>query len=363
MKVAVVHDRLDVRGGAERVVISLAKAFDADIFTLQFDSENTFENVKNVNIKELTSIKLKEDLIPWSYPFYHLSGMLRFLTLDLSDYDLVFTSGKLGHFSKGKKTIWYCHTPPRFLYDLKKFVLEYLEEKHGPIARGLAVPWWKIWRMFDTYAAELPNRIVTNSRQVKRRVKKFYGREATVVNPPVKIEKFIHKQPEDYFLSIQRPSPEKRIELQLKIFEKLEDENLIMIGDYENENYKRKIRKKVEKLENVKWIKQVNEKKLIDLYSKCKAVIQTSKNEDFGIVPIEAMASGKPALAVKEGGFKETILDGKTGFLIEKPYVQNFVKYLKEFDPSKFSSKECKKRAKEFSEKKFIKKMENKSKF
>lgn len=359
MDIAVVHDILDVKGGAERVAITLAKAFDADLYTLRYDQEKTFQDAKNLNVKELTSLKIKESQIPWIYPFFHFFGLLRIKSLNLSDYDLVITSGKLGHFATCKNSIWYCHTPPRFLYDLRDFILEYLRKEHGAIARSTAPFWWKFWKTLDQHAAMNHEAIVANSDQVKERIEDSYGRSSKVVNPPIKTEKFKHRKPRDYFFSVQRPSPEKRIGLQLRIFEELENERLIMVGDYENERYNRKIRNWVERLDNVEWINSVDEEELVKLYSECKAVIQTSKDEDFGIVPVEAMASGKPVIAVSEGGFKETIIHEKTGKLIEKPYVKNFVHEIRNFDYSNFDPKNCKARAEYFSEERFVKKMED----
>ncbi len=357
MNIAIVHDRLDVMGGAERVIISLAKAFNADLYTLSYDQDETFRDAGEIPVKNLDIFKINEDYAPWIYPFYHFAAILRLMCLDLSDYDLVVTSGNLGHFAEGDNTIWYCHTPPRFLHDLKEFILEYLRQEYGVFAKFFAMLWWRFWKILDILAAEKPNLILANSGRVRRRVKNFYGREAQVVHPPVKTELFVNRPPENYFLSVQRPSPEQRIEIQLEVFDGLDNENLIMVGDYENKDYKKKIQRKVDKLENVEWFKRVTDEELVDLYSRCQAVIQTSKNEDFGIVPIEAMASGKPVIAVREGTFEETLIEGKTGILVDKPYVRNFIRQIKDFDNSDFDSNDCQEQAENFSEERFIEKM------
>ncbi len=362
MNVAVVHDILDVRGGAERLMLTLAEAFSADFYTTRCDPAKTFD-LDGVNVKLIKPFKYfrfkPKSLL--SCPLEHILGMfgMYMLNLDktLNRYDVVITSGKLGVFARGKKTIWYCHSPARFLYDLRDYTLDYLEEDYGKPVKTLARAWWYLWKGLDRSAAKRPDVIVANSRNVRERIMRYYGRDSVVINPPVRMDKFRNRKPEDYFLSVQRPNIEKGIELQLDAFGNLKDEKLVMVGDFINENYKRKLENRVRKLNNVKWIKSVDDEKLVDLYSRCKAVIQTSVNEDFGMVPLEAMASGKPVIAVNEGGFRETILDGRTGVLVRKPYEKNIPETVRNFRNSDFRPKACRERAECFSEEKFIAKM------
>lgn len=360
MRVAVVHNVLSVRGGAERVMIILARALEADFFTLTYDPERTFEDAKNLRIVELMKhfrMPQNKAFHPWIYPFFDLLGISKFLTLRLEDYDVVITSGKLGLFALGRKTIHYSHTPTRVLYDLNPRILEYLEKTHGVKAKLLALLWFEVWKKLDYWAAQRPDLFVANSKLVRERIKEYYGRDSMVVYPPVEVEKFRIGEPGDYFLAVQRPSPEKRIELLLEIFRRIPDEKLVLVGDYIDADYKSRIESQLRKLKNVSWFKNVGEKELVDLYSRCKAVIQTGENVDFGIVPVEAMASGKPVIAVDEGGFRETVLDGKTGILVKKPYLRNFLSVVRNFDPFGFSSRACRERALEFSKEKFIRKM------
>ncbi len=360
MKLAVVHNVLNVRGGAERVMLVLARAFRADFFTLIYEPEKTFEEARGLRIVELTKgFRMPENRAfhPWIYPLFDLFGMMKFLTLDLQDYDLTITSGKLGLFARGKRTIHYSHTPTRVLYDLRPRILEYLERTHGLKARLLAAAWFEVWRRLDRWAAQRPDVMVANSKLVRERIKKYYGRDSVLIYPPVEIKKFREGEAEDYFLAVQRISPEKRIEVLLEVFRRLPQQKLVLVGDYVDEDYKFRISRMMEGLENVTWYRNVSDRELADLYSHCRAVLQTSENVDFGMVPVEAMASGKPVIAVDEGGFRETVVDGETGLLVGKPYVENFVKVLESFDSFKFSPTACRRRAENFSEERFIERM------
>jgi glycosyltransferase involved in cell wall biosynthesis len=154
---------------------------------------------------------------------------------------------------------------------------------------------------------------------------------------------------------VQRIAPEKRIELQIEVFRELPDEKIVIVGAATEQStpYFERLKKIAPK--NVTFVGSVSDEKLVDLYSRCKAAIQTSIDEDFGEIPVEAMASGKPCLAVNEGGFRESILHGQTGLLINPPYLKNFVKTIKNLDRHNFEPRVCMKRAKLFSEDTFVK--------
>lgn len=359
MRLAICHDLLSVRGGAERVVLTMARAFGAEVFTLLYDPSKTFEEARGLKIRVLGGLELPKDrrFYPWIYPFFHISGIVKFLGLDLEDYDAVITSGKLGVFARGKKTLHYCHTPPRFLYDLRPSISLYLERKYGRLVRGLAELWWGGWSRMDGWAMGRPDLILANSEEVRRRIRRYYGREAEVVYPPVRVKRFRMGEGGEYFLAVQRPSPEKRMELLLRIFRELPRERLVVVGSYIDPDYTSWLEKKVEGMGNVEWLREVSEKELVELYAGCKALVHTAKREDFGIAPVEAMASGKPVIAVNEGGVRETVVHGRTGLLVDPPYLRNFVRILRRFNPSRFSAEECRRRAEEFSEEKFVRKM------
>jgi len=209
--------------------------------------------------------------------------------------------------------------------------------------------WTSCWEPLDQKAAREVDEILVNSENVKGRVRKYYGREATVVNPPVDTDIFHFEEFGDFFLSVNRLTPFKRVDIQLDAFEAL-DENLVIVGEAEKAGgYQREIRERIEEMDNVRLEENVSDWYLAKLYSSCKATIQTSICEDFGYVPTESLAAGKPCLAVNEGGFRETIKDGKTGILIDEPYAENLVREIRSFDPSGFDPDYLREYAEKFS--------------
>lgn len=355
MRVAVCHDRLMEKSGGERVAIVLAKAFDADLYVAKYDRVNAFEDSRKLRVIE-TSPSM-EPPISQLYTLVWMRDAIRFSKLkELRDYDFVMTSGQLAHFAsvQNPSNLWYCHTPNRALYDLRDEVRDRL----GTFWKPLFDLWATFWTPHDQNSVKNVNKIVVNSENVKRRVKKYYGRNSTVINPPVDIKKFHYKPPEDFWLSVQRIEPEKRIEIQLEVFEKFPQEKLVLVGPGKiGKGHVDMISRWIDRLPNVTWKRSVSDKELADLYARCKAVIQTPIDEDFGLTAVEAMASGKPCIAVNEGGFRETIIQGKTGLLVKPPYVQNFAKIVKGFDKRNFNPKTCIRKGKEYSEEEYVKKI------
>jgi len=346
-------------GGSERVVLTLAKAFGAPVYTSNYLQEKTFNGYKKLKIIEVH--RTKEHRWGVMNAVNNVISTIRFSKIkELKMYDCVITSGVLAVFASklNKNNIWYCHTPNRTLYDL----YEQIRNQYSWIGwKPALISAVKFWRHFDQKAVMHVNKLVANSMNVRKRIRKFYGREAIVINPPVSIEKFYHRSAEDYWLSTQRIVPEKRIDMQVKIFKRLPHEKLIIAGEATpgHDWYKRKLQEMIGKMKNIEWKGAVRDEEMTELYANCKGVIQTSIDEDFGLVPVEAMAAGKPCLAVNEGGFSETIIHGKTGLLINKPYVGSFIKAIKNFAPEDFSPKLCRKRAEDFSEDSFVQKIRN----
>jgi len=361
MKIAVVHDYLFTKGGGERVVLSLVRNFKADLYTTIYLPEKTYPEFRKVPI-------FTNPLI--TYPkkgIYQMEAVRKFRHLKISrgvydngyelQYDVIISSGNWAKHvavkSENHPIIHYEHTPVRVFYDL----YENTKKRLPFFVRNVFKVWVWFMKRCDLEAVSKLDKIITNSQNTRRRIKKFYNRDAEVVYPPVDVKKFKYKESGDFFLSVQRIEPEKRVEIQIEAFRRLPNEKLLVVGvpGSNAEWYFKKLKKKAPK--NVEFLGKVSDKKLIELYARCKAVIQTAIDEDFGLVPIEAMASGKPCLAVNEGGFRESIIHGKTGLLIDKPYVENFVSAIKNFDKYEFDPKECRKRAKLFSEENFIKRM------
>ena len=197
--------------------------------------------------------------------------------------------------------------------------------------------------------------IVAISSNVQRRILEFHGRQSEIIYPPVDVNRFRFQGYGDFWLSVNRIYPEKRIDLQFDVFRELPEEKLVIVGGYAEgdhaANYYNKLVKNIP--DNVEIRGTISEDELIDLYARCKGLICTAKDEDFGLTPVEAMASGKPVVAVNEGGFLETVINGRTGLLVEankdelvravkeisvepRRYKENCVARAREFDTSVF---------------------------
>jgi glycosyltransferase involved in cell wall biosynthesis len=201
--------------------------------------------------------------------------------------------------------------------------------------------------------------IIANSICAQERVKKYLGRSSRVIYPPVDISRFRFEEYGDFWLSVNRLYPEKRIELQIEAFRQLPEEKLIIVGGYaeadRSSRYASDLLKKFPK--NVILVGNVPEDQLILLYARCKAFIITSREEPFGMAPVEAMASGKAVVGMKEGGCLETVIDGSTGLLVE-PDVDKIVKAISIIskEPARFMDK-CVEQAGRFNVDIFLNKM------
>ena len=350
MRVAIFQDYFENIGGGEKLVLSLAKNLNATIITT-----NTSKSVlKSLNTQGIKFIDLGKT--PDSLFSKHFFLVQKFSDADFSkDFDFFIFSGNRSVFAarKHKPNLWYCHNPERVIFDLKDFYWKQL-----PLSKKIIFPFTSFAFKFLYFTLALPhlNNLVTNSKDTKSRIKEFLGKNSKIIYPPIETKKFKPKKPEDYWLSVNRIYPQKRIELQLEAFKKLPNEKLFIVGDYVkgdfSENYYKKLKDLAPK--NVVFLGRVNEKKLIELYSKCKGFIATSIREDFGMSVIEAMASGKAIVAVNEGGFKETVIPG-TGFLV-KPLPQDIVLAIEKIseNPLKYEQA-CIRRARVFSEENFVK--------
>lgn len=344
-KIAVFHDYFGAIGGGEKVVLTLVEVLNADIITTDAYA-----------INDENSISLGETIkFP---PIKQIDTSIKFYRADFSDeYDFFIFSGNWAIFAakKHRPNLYYCHTPTRAFYDLYE---EYVK-KRNVATKPVFKVWVHLHRNRTENMLRYIDRIVCNSLNVQRRCQRFWGVNPPVIYPPVKTSDYKFRCYGDFWLSVNRLYPEKRIELQVEVFRRFPEEKLVIVGGYAKgdhaERYAKAIVKQAPK--NVEFLGEIQENHLIDLYSKCKGLICTAKDEDFGMTPVEAMASGKPVVAVDEGGFRESIIDGKTGFLV-KADVNELVMAVKSVseNPERFK-KYCKRRAKEFDVKNFERKI------
>ena len=311
MKIAIFHDYFGAIGGGEKLVLMLAKYFNADVITTDLN----IESIKKMGYSDTHIISLgNTSKVP---PLKQISASLLFATCDFSKkYDFFIFSGNWAYFAakKHKPNLYYCHTPTRAFYDLYDTFLM----RQPFIVSVFFRVWVRLHRPASEYYLSHVCKIATNSKNTLQRINKYFRRDAEVIYPPVETSKFTCKEYGNFWLSVNRLYPEKRVELQIDAFREIPEEKLIIVGGYSEGDHAKSYAKNVinNLPENVELLGEVSEAELLDLYSCCKGFICTAMDEDFGMTPVEAMASGKPVVAVNEGGFKETVVDGKTGLLI-----------------------------------------------
>ncbi|OPX65143.1 MULTISPECIES: glycosyltransferase [unclassified Methanoregula] len=307
MRIAIFHDYFGAIGGGERLVIAMAKILDADIITTDTDAVHRLDpSVRVISLGETISFP----------PLKQISASFRFYFSDFSaQYDYFIFSGNWAHYPAHRHhpNMWYCNTPARMFYDQYPAVVE----KQGFFKRQIARIWIALHRYFDQRSIRNVDAIVANSENIRNRVKKFYNRDSTIIYPGVDTARFHCCEYGDFWLSVNRLYPEKRIELQTEVFRRLPDQILVIAGGYSQGDhtsvYIQKIMRDLPP--NVSILGEVSEEKLIDLYARCRGLLCTAVDEDFGLTPLEAMASGKPVVAVDEGGFRETVTPD-TGILV-----------------------------------------------
>ncbi len=347
MRLAVFYDYLQTIGGGERVALSLAKHLGADLFTTEWDRELParagFPDVRVVSAgRLLRNPPLKQVHATWEFMKYRARG-----------YDFHVFVGNWAHFAAKRHhpNLYYCLTPTRSFYDQREAVLRRLR---GP-ERVVAQTWTAVHGRLDRAAVGHCDRIVAISETVRDRVKRYYGRDADVIFPPVSTSRFQFREVGDRWLSVNRLYPEKRIGLLLDIFRRLPRERLLLVGGYSKGDRAERYLASLSPPPNVTLLGEITEDGLRDLYARCRGFITTAVDEDFGIAPVEAMAAGKCVLATGEGGYRETVVDGRTGFLLPAD-PDAFAHKIRELDETVLRGmrEDCVARAREFDESVFL---------
>jgi glycosyltransferase involved in cell wall biosynthesis len=298
MRAAIVHYWLLNRRGGEKVLDALCRLLpDADVFTLFLDPSTLTPEIARHRITPSFLNPLRR----WHRELLPLMPMA-LESLDLRGYDLVVSSesgpakGVLA--PSTARHICYCHTPMRYLWDL--YPAYRSEWTRSRWKRAVMAPVSNYLRLWDFASAARVDRFVANSRNVQTRIWKTYRREAEVVYPPVDVEAFHWKPAEDYFLIVSELVPYKRIDYAVRAFA-ASGRRLRIAGD--GPEYRRLKRIAAP---NVEFCGRVADGELRDLYARCRAFVLPGE-EDFGIAPVEALASGKPVLALRRGGALETV--------------------------------------------------------
>lgn len=355
MKIAVFHNYLDNIGGAEIVSLILSRELGADIFTTNFSREKIEK--MGFNTDRIYSI----GNIPINAPLRQEAAYWKFRKLDLGrKYDFYIIAGDwaMPAAIHNSPNLWYVHSPTREIWDLYEYTRNNIVP---PRSRLLFDAWVAFRRHMNRTDAKKIQKVLCNSVNVKGRVKKYLNIDAQVAYPPTETKKYYYKKNGNFWLSVNRLINHKRVEMQLKAFKMLPNERLVIAGSYEEARHFTEYARELEKIRpaNVVIKNWVEQKELNELYATCKGFITTSMDEDYGMTPVEAMASGKAVIAPNEGGYKETILPGKTGVLIddinEHKLTEAVLNLKKNIENEPFELKNaCLARAKEFDTENFI---------
>lgn len=370
MKVALVHDYLKEYGGAERVLESLHELYpDAPVYTLIYAPQFLGPHKERFSSWNIKSSFLK--YLPFSYKLlsiFRLIAPLVFKTFDFSGYEVVIVSAT-GAYSpnminkKNARQICYCHTPPRYLYGFATA----RDWKKNPVFRILGELANHLLRMVDYQSSKHVDLFIANSENIKKRIEKFYRRDAVVVYPPATMQgsgsrvdvlgkktSTHNLKPKTYYLTGGRLARGKHVDLIVSAFAELGLPLKVFgkgFAGYDKEL--RSISNFQFQISNIQFLGEVTDDEKLHLMQQAKAFIIAAEDEDFGIVPVEAMSMGTPVIAYRSGGLQESVIEGKTGIFFDELTVESLKRAIKKFEKLKFDPKDGIKQAEKFSGKKF----------
>jgi glycosyltransferase involved in cell wall biosynthesis len=311
MKVALVHDYLTQRGGAERVFELLCRQYpNADIFTSLYDPDRTIDlSNRLVHTTILQKIPGAKKYFRLMAPFYFPV----FRSLDLQDYDLIISSSS--SFAKavrkrpGAQHICFCHNVTRFLWDTRTYLREYADyRRFYPLLEKV----FQLMRRVDMKYAQEPDFYIANSSVVAQRIEQTYGKRAVVVNYPIDSSKFtFSEEKDDFYLASARLISYKRIDVIVEAFNWL-GWPLVIVGDGPERS-----RLEVKAMSNIQFLGYVDDAERTRLMSKARSVIVAAL-EDYGLVPVEANVSGTPTITYGVGGVLDTQIPGQTGVFFNR---------------------------------------------
>jgi glycosyltransferase involved in cell wall biosynthesis len=345
MKIAIAHEWLTNMGGSEKVTINFKDIYpNAPVYTLLYNPDNLDQELRDIEV--VTSFLQKFKKAKYNHQKYLPLMPFAWEQFDFSNYDVVLSSSS--SCAKGIITspatmhVCYCHSPMRYAWE---FYWEYINRENvGKMKSRLIALIMNYIRLWDVTSSKRVDYYIANSQNVARRIYKHYRREADVIHPPVKTKYFtISDNDDDYYLIVARLVGYKRLDLAVEAFNELK-KPLIIIGEGSQMDYLKSIAK-----DNIKFLGRQSDDVIKDYYAKCRAFIFPGE-EDFGITPVEAQASGRPVIAFKKGGALETILENDTGVFFEEQTVNSVKDAINKFENIKFDKRKIRKHALEFDE-------------
>ncbi len=349
--IQIIHDLFQIKGGGERLIQTLCESTGADLLTGHIGSD-TFElNHLAGQVRDLAALSNINGIKTW-----HLARAFRNHQPSHESYQTVIYSGVASPLAvkqyPAANNIFYCHTPPRFVYDKREHHEAELN-RIKKLAFNLLIRWFK--PQYEAAVAQM-DVLLTNSNYVKKRIKDNLNLDATVVYPPCDTKHFTWQSTGDYYLSLGRHDDLKRIDQIIKAFNQMPEKKLVVASGGNNTPQLRQLAANNPNISFTGWL---NESELLQLMGGCLATIYIPIDEDFGMSPVESMAAGKPVICSDHGGLLESVVDQETGFYVSGDGLQhNLIQQVSNLTPAKAESMRsaCEHRAKGFDTELFLKK-------
>lgn len=351
---SLLHDYFAMKGGGERLVLTLAEALDWPVVggfvaeACRADPDWPLHRVRGLGVPPGTgAMQIPRLIRAWR----NYSG-------GTPQPEVVLFSGAYAplaapNFTHSRK-VFYCHTPPRFVYDQAAFYQSRLPWWQ----RLLALPMLRRYRrLYEAAVAEM-DVIIANSENVRGRLRRYLGRDAVVVHPPCDTDRFKWRGQGDYYLSVARLDPMKRVDGIVRAFTAMPGKRLIVTSGGPE---LARLQRMAAGAANIEFTSWVDEARLADLIGNAIATLYLPVDEDFGMSPVESMAAGKPVVGVAEGGMLETVVDGDTGILLPPGFTtEQLVETVATLTPSRAAQmrEACERRAETFRAERFVAEMQ-----
>ncbi len=349
---AIFHDYFAIRGGGERLVLTLAAAQRAPV-TFGYRTAESYD--ADMFQCELVDLDLPAYLRHPAIRQMALAARFRGRRVAAASSGTRIFSGTSAVFaapprSARARNIYYCHTPPRSLFDQRDRFLAHLH----PAGRAVAGPLLRAFEAAYRRAVDRMDVIVANSQTTRARIRQFLGRDSIVVHPPADVDRFTWRGQGGYYLSTARLSGLKRVDRIVEAFLAMPDKQLLVVSGGED---RAALERRAANAPNIRFLGWVGDDELQELVGNAIATIYLPVDEDFGMSPVESMAAGKPVIGVAAGGLTETILPGETGLLLSPEFsIADLVAAVRQLTPERaLAMREvCEWRAGEFSRDRFL---------
>ncbi|MEM4137451.1 MAG: glycosyltransferase family 4 protein [Candidatus Anstonellaceae archaeon] len=322
MDIILIHPFFYQKGGGEKSILSIAKKFNPIIYYIVYEPNKTFREFREFDMRPLPKIPLEPKF--FEKKILHREGELasifRCLGVKFSSYDVINAHGTPAHFvaNRNSRVFYYCHSPNRLIYDL----FEERYKRKNIIGKTLMHLARAFYAPLDRHLTSKIEKIACNSPITKERLDRYVGRkDAEVIYPGIEPQEFENKSYQKYFLYTSRICREKRFEKVIEAFKlfysKRKDFRLVLAGNLaeDERNYFREL-KELSYGYPIEFKTNLTNEEIKELYSNCYAGLFYAIEEDFGLVPLEYMASSKPCISINEGGPRYSVVDKETGFLI-----------------------------------------------